>query len=315
MFPREIEVIDSHTGGEPTRVVTRGWPDVVGATMQERKEYLRQNHDELRRAVVCEPKGHDAVVGALLTPPVNPGSAAGVIFFNDVGYLGMCGHALIGSVETLRFMGALKEDRVQLDTPPGTVSAEIEADGTVVCRGVPSYLFRENVAVDVPGLGHVTGDVGYGGNWFFLVESYSGKLGMNRIDDLMRDTKAIRQALEDQGIAGPAGERIDHIELYGEPKNRAAHSRNFVLCPGNAYDRSPCGTGTSAKMAVLNAKGRLEVGQNWIQESITGSLFEGNLEEHNGHLIPVIRSRAFVVSRGTLYFDPEDPFAWGIPRD
>lgn len=315
MFPRQIEVIDSHTAGEPTRVVTRGWPEPVGSTMQERKEYLRQNHDDLRRAVVCEPRGHDAMVGALLTPPVNPGSLSGLIFFNDVGYLGMCGHALIGSVETLRFMGVLKEDRVQLDTPPGTVAAEIEADGAIVCRGVPSYLFRESVTVEVPGLGRVTGDVGYGGNWFFLVESYDGALSMNRIDDLMRDTKAIRRALEGAGIVGPAGERIDHIELYGEPKDGSAHGKNFVLCPGNAYDRSPCGTGTSAKMAVLHAKGQLAVGAKWVQESITGSLFEGHLEKRDDHVIPVIRSKAFVVSRATLSFDPEDPFACGIPRD
>lgn len=315
MLPQQIEVIDSHTAGEPTRVVTRGWPEVIGSTMQERREYLRKNHDHLRRAVVCEPKGHDAIVGALLTPPVNPGSLSGVIFFNDVGYLGMCGHGLIGTVETLRFMGVLTGDRVQLDTPAGTVTADIQADGTVVCANVPGYLFRPNVAVNVPGLGKVTGDIGYGGNWFFLVDSYGGELTMSRIDELMRDTKAIRRALEDQDIKGPAGERIDHIELYGKPKDPRAHSKNFVLCPGNAYDRSPCGTGTSAKMAVMNAKGQLAVGQKWVQESITGSLFEGNLEQHNGHLIPVVRSKAYVVSRATLYFNPEDPFAGGIPED
>jgi 4-hydroxyproline epimerase len=295
--------------------------------MQQRRDYLREHHDALRRAVVCEPKGHEAIVGALLTPPVNPGSASGVIFFNDVGYLGMCGHGLIGTVETLRFMGALGkgaaqfaegalgQDSVQLDTPAGTVTAEIEPDGTVVCSNVHSYLYRGDVALEVPGLGRVTGDIAYGGNWFFLVHSYAGSLSMSRIDELMRDTMAIRRILEDRGIAGPEGERIDHIELYGEPTNPAAHSKNFVLCPGNAYDRSPCGTGTSAKMAVLHAKGQLAVGQKWVQQSITGSLFEGNLEQKDGQLIPVIRSKAFVMSRATLYFNPEDPFTWGIPRD
>jgi 4-hydroxyproline epimerase len=310
--PESMDIIDSHTGGEPTRVVVSGWPQPPGSDMESRLGHMRDKQDHLRRAVVCEPRGHDAIVGALLTPPVREGSFAGVVFFNDVGYLGMCGHALIGTVATLKFMGRFGGGRLRLDTPAGTVSAELDERGYVTLENVPSYLYKEKVSVEAEGIGRVTGDIGYGGNWFFMMDSPGLALKLANLDALMTASKKIRAALEDAGIRGPAGEKIDHVEFYGDPVDAKAHSRNFVLCPGNAYDRAPCGTGTSAKMAALHKKGRLDIGQKWIQESITGSLYEGHLLQRDGQLVPVIKSTAHVVSQGTLFFDPADPFCWGI---
>lgn len=313
VLPETVEVIDSHTGGEPTRLVLSGWPQPPGADMPARLVHMRERQDHLRRAILAEPRGHDAIVGALLTPAVHSGSAAGVVFFNDVGYLGMCGHALIGTVATLRFLDRIDPGKVRLDTPAGTVTAELAESGMITLENVPSWLHRQGVSVEVPGVGVVTGDVGYGGNWFFMADSVSLEISLANLDALMTTSKAVRQALARSGITGPAGEMIDHVEFYGPPRDPRAHSRNFVLCPGNAYDRAPCGTGTSAKMAALHKKGKLAVGQTWIQESITGSIYEGHLMEQEGRLIPVIRSPAHVTGRNTLYFHPADPFRGGIP--
>ena len=321
-----IAVIDSHTEGEPTRVVIGGWGDVAGATMAERRDELRRRHDALRRAVVREPRGHDAVVGALLTPPVEPGSAAGVVFFNNVGYLGMCGHGLIGVVRTLAFLGRLDAGarRVPIDTPVGTVVAEVASDGgdedeagAVTFANVPSYCHARDVAVDVPGLGRIAGDVAWGGNWFYLVDAarLGGiELSLSRLGELTAATLAIRRALTAAGVTGAAGAEIDHIEVFGPPAApAAADSRNFVLCPGGAYDRSPCGTGTSARIATLFARGKLALGQPWRQESITGGRFTGWLTRDGEALVPHIRGRAFVTGQATLLFDPADPFREGFP--
>ncbi|MDE3152752.1 MAG: proline racemase family protein [Gemmatimonadota bacterium] len=309
--PLQIDVVDSHTEGEPTRVVIAGWPMPEGATMAERRDQMRRHADHLRRGVVLEPRGHDAIVGALLTPPVERGSAAGVVFFNDVGYLGMCGHGTIGVVRTLEFLGRLSPGRVALDTPVGTVSADLDADGTVTITNVPAYRHAADVSVHVPGLGTVRGDVAWGGNWFFLVDHGEPALTADNIPELTRLTTRIRDALHAQGITGTDGAEIDHIELFGAPTVPGADSRNFVLCPGAAYDRSPCGTGTSAKLAVLHERGKLAPGQHWTQESITGSTFTGWLEQTGGRLVPHIRGRAFVTGRSTLRFDPADPFRFG----
>jgi proline racemase len=311
---RSVEVVDSHTEGEPTRVVVSGWPQPDGATMLERREALRRDFDALRRGVVCEPRGHDAIVGALLTPPVHDGSAAGVIFFNDVGYLGMCGHGLIGVTRTLEFLGRMGPGKVRIDTPVGTVGAELAADGTVTVQNVPARRHLADVEVDVPGVGRVKGDVAYGGNWFFIAELDEPALELANRAELTRLTTAIRDALIARGVTGTNGALIDHIELGAAPTRADADSRNFVLCPGAAYDRSPCGTGTSAKMAALHARGVLAVGTKYHQESITGSLFTGWLEERDGELIPFIRGSAYVTSRATLLFDPADPFRFGFPE-
>ena len=310
---REVTVIDSHTEGEPTRVVISGWPAPGGATMAERRETMRRTQDSLRSGVVREPRGHDAIVGALLTPPVSAGATAGVVFFNDVGYLGMCGHGLIGVVRTLEFLGNIKPGTVKIDTPVGPVSAELHSEGGVTIENVPAYRHQTDVEVNVPGFGRVRGDVAYGGNWFFLADAGERPVAMMNVRDLMAFTMGIRDALDREEIVGADGARIDHIELFGSPSRDDADSRNFVLCPGAAYDRSPCGTGTSAKMAVLHARGQLPVGERWRQESITGSLFTGWLSERNGELIPHISGRAFITARATLLFDDDDPFRFGIP--
>ena len=307
-----IDVVDSHTEGEPTRVVVSGWPQPAGATMLERREALRRDYDALRRGVVCEPRGHDAIVGALLTPPVTPDALAGVIFFNDVGYLGMCGHGLIGVTRTLEFLGRIGPGSVRIDTPAGTVRAELADDGAVTVENVPARRHLADVEVDVPGVGRVRGDVAYGGNWFFITELAEPALDLANSVELLRVTTAIRDTLQARGITGADGALIDHVELGAPPRREDADSRNFVLCPGAAYDRSPCGTGTSAKMAALHARGELAAGRVWRQESITGSMFTGWLEERDGLLVPFIRGRAYVTSRATLLFDAADPFRFGF---
>lgn len=307
-----IEVVDSHTEGEPTRVVTAGWPQPHGATMAARRDTMRETQDHLRRAVILEPRGHDAVVGALLTPPIRAEAVAGVVFFNDVAYLGMCGHGLIGVVRTLQYLGRVEPGEVAIDTPAGPVSALLADNGDVTIRNVPSYLHQRDVTVDVPGIGSVTGDVAYGGNWFFLATLASPPLEFDRRVELLQTTTAIRAALARAGVTGADGALIDHIELFGSPTRADADSRNFVLCPGTAYDRSPCGTGTSAKMAALVARGLLVPGEEWRQESIVGSRFVGWIARDGEALIPYVRGRAFVTATSTLRFDADDPFRDGL---
>jgi 4-hydroxyproline epimerase len=311
-WPAEVEVVDSHTEGEPTRVVIAGWPQPEGRTMAERRAFLLREQDRLRQAVACEPRGHDAIVGALLTPPVEAGSQAGVVFFNNAGALGMCGHGLIGLVRTLEHLERLAPGAVRVDTPVGTVSAELEADGAVTIENVPAWCERRDVEIEVPGLGRVSGDVAWGGNWFFIVEWNGLALDLRNVGPLTGAASRILSALHEQGVTGRGGAAIDHVELFGPPRRSDADARNFVLCPGLAYDRSPCGTGTSAKMAVLAARGRLRPGERWRQEGITGSLFEGWLDERGDVLVPRVRGRAFVTGRATLHFDPRDPFREGF---
>ena len=308
--PTTIRVVDSHTEGEPTRVVIEGWPEPTGATMAERRDDLRARFDHLRRAVVCEPRGHAAVVGALLTPPVNDGSLSGIIFFNNETYLGMCGHGLIGVVRTLAYLGRLPAGVARFDTPAGSVSAELNADGSVTIENVASRCHALDVEVDVPGIGRVVGDVGYSGNWFFLTH-LPLSLEISNVGELTRATQAIQDAITAQGVAG--GVPIDHIEVAGAATRPDADSRNFVLCSGGEYDRSPCGTGTSAVMAIRHARGQLPIGTEWRQESITGSRFVGWLTRGaDGDLIPHIRGSAFITGEATLRFDPADPFRLGI---
>jgi proline racemase len=311
-LPLRIEVVDSHTEGEPTRVVVEGWPAFSGATLEERRLELSRRFDALRRGVVLEPRGHDAVVGAVITPPVSAGAHCGVVFFNNVGPLWMCGHGLIGLVRTLEYLGRIGPGPVRVDTPAGPVGAELMADGLVTIHNVPAFCQALDVELSVPGLGRVRGDVAYGGNWFFLAHLEGEPLELPRRGRLLAVAGAIQRALADQGITGKDGAAIDHVELFGPPGRPDADSRNFVLCPGGAYDRSPCGTGTSAKLATLVARGQLVPGERWRQESITGSRFVGWVEERDGALHPCIQGRAFVTARATLLFDPDDPFRHGL---
>jgi 4-hydroxyproline epimerase len=235
-----------------------------------------------------------------------------VIFFNNVGYLGMCGHGSIGLAATLAHLGRIQPGEHRIDTPVGVVTARLHPSGAVSIRNVASYRHAKAQTFDVPGWGKVTGDVAWGGNWFFLVNDHSQELALENVETLVNFTWAIREALQEQGITGDKGQEIDHIELFGPPTNPNAHSRNFVLCPGKAYDRSPCGTGTSAKLACLFADRKIKPGQVWRQESIVGSMFEGTVEEIDGVAYPTITGDAFITAETTLLFDSRDPFRMGI---
>lgn len=309
---QRINVIDSHSGGEPTRVVVSGGPDLGGGSLAERRERFRALHDGFRRTVVNEPRGSDVLVGALLCEPAEPDCAAGVIFFNNVGVLGMCGHGAIGVAATLGHMGRIGAGKHRLDTPVGVVPFEFDGAHVATIENVASYRLAANVTVEVEGFGPVIGDVAWGGNWFFLIGEHGQELSLGNVERLTDFTWRVRQALVRDGITGAGGAEIDHVELYGPPRNLAAHSRNFVLCPGKAYDRSPCGTGTSAKLACLFADGKLREGEMWRQESIVGSLFEGSVREAGDRVIPSITGSAFVTAEAVLLLDAADPFRQGL---
>jgi 4-hydroxyproline epimerase len=314
---KTLNVIDSHTGGEPTRLVVSGGPDLGGGTLAQRLDVFRARFDDWRAGIVTEPRGSDVVVGALLCEPDRKECAAGVIFFNNVGYLGMCGHGTIGLVVSLAHMGSIGPGRHLIDTPVGIVEATLNADLSVSVRNVPAYRHREDVSVDVPGFGPLTGDIAWGGNWFFLVADHGRTLDASNIPELTHFTSTIRDALIAAGITGANGALIDHIELFGPGSREGLDSRSFVLCPGNAYDRSPCGTGTSAKVACLAADGKLAAGTLWRQESIIGSVFEasyaeGGTQDGIATVIPTITGHAHIMAESRLCFDERDPFAWGI---
>ena len=309
---QRIRVIDSHTGGEPTRLVIAGGPDLGNGSMSERRERFRSQYDCFRSGVVSEPRGSDVVVGALLCDPVYRACAAGVIFFNNVGYLGMCGHGTIGVIVSLAHMGRIEPGEHRIETPVGIVTATLDPTGEVTVGNVPSYRQARKVSVDVPGFGQVRGDVAWGGNWFFLVEKHGFELTLKKVEALTDFTWAVRQALNRAGITGDHGDEIDHIELFGPSKIPGVNSKNFVLCPGKAYDRSPCGTGTSAKLACLYADGKLREGQVWRQESIVGSVFEGSIQVRDEKVHPRIKGSAFISAEGELVLDPRDPFCHGI---
>ena len=311
MASHRIHVIDSHTGGEPTRLVVSGGPDLGDGPLSGRVKRFREEHDRFRSAVVNEPRGSDVMVGALLTKPHDPKCDFGVIFFNNVGYLGMCGHGTIGLVVTLAHMGRVKPGSLRLDTPVGPVDARLNVDGTVTLENVPSYRFAKDVVVEVPGHGPVKGDIAWGGNWFFLVEEHGFAIELSRAAKLTAFASAVKDALLDAGIRGADGGEIDHVELFA--KTPSADSRSFVLCPGAAYDRSPCGTGTSAKLACLAADGKLAEGESWKQESVIGSSFEASYRRLDDKRIrPTITGSAFVTAESVQIVDPKDPFAWGI---
>ncbi len=309
---QKIRVIDSHTGGEPTRVVVSGGPDLGRGSLSERLEQFRSQHDCFRSSVVNEPRGSDVMVGALLCDPVDNISAAGVIFFNNVGYLGMCGHGTIGLVATLSYLARIAPGEHRIETPVGTVGVVLHQGGEVTVNNVASYRSAVNVEVAVPGYGKVKGDVAWGGNWFYLIRDHEMPLRLSNIEALTGFTWAVRRALRESGITGADGQEIDHIELFGPPQSAEADSKNFVLCPGKAYDRSPCGTGTSAKLACLYADGKISEGQIWRQESIIGSVFEGTVKVRDGKVYPSIKGSAFVNAEAELLLDPRDPLCMGI---
>ena len=311
---RRVKVIDSHTGGEPTRVVISGGPDLGRDALSNRVERFRKSHDDFRCAVVNEPRGSDALVGALLCPPVDDSCVTGVIFFNSVTYLGMCGHGTIGVVATLAHMNRIDVGRHRIETPVGVVVATLDRDGQVEVANVPSYRLAANVTVEVPVIGPVTGDIAWGGNWFFLVHDHGHELELENLETLMDFTRCVRDSLAIAGITGLDGHEIDHVELFGPSELAGVDSKNFVLCPGNGYDRSPCGTGTSAKLACLFADGKLSEGQIWRQESIVGSVFEGTVSVIDNVVHPRIKGSAFITAESDLIMEERDPFSMGIRR-
>jgi 4-hydroxyproline epimerase len=308
-----VHVIDSHTEGEPTRVIIAGGPDLGNGSITERLSRFSTHFDHFRSGIVCEPRGSEVIVGALLMTPVEPDSSAAVIFFNDVGFLGMCGHGTIGVLTTLAHLGRVEPGMHKIETPVGTVHATLHEDGSVTVENVPSYRYRAGVEVTAPGYGVFTGDVAWGGNWFFLVTEAPCELTTANRSELIAVSTAIRSALHASGITGHEGAFIDHIEFFSEPVGKENSSRNFVLCPGASFDRSPCGTGTSAKMACLYDDGKLAPGTIWRQEGILGTVFQGSVREgSDGQVNPSIRGRAWVTGESKLFFAGDDPFTDGI---
>ena len=310
----KIHTLDSHTGGEPTRLVIAGGPDLGRGDMAERREIFRRSHDLWRAAIVNEPRGSAEIVGAILCEPQELSSTAGVVFFNNIGYLGMCGHGTIGLVSSLAYLGRITPGQHVIETPVGKVSTLLHESGEVTVNNVASYRFKQGVAVQVGEYERITGDIAWGGNWFFLTADHGQIVSPQNIDVLTDCAERIRLALAEAGITGAGGQPIDHIELFGPPSTPAADSRNFVLCPGSAYDRSPCGTGTSAKLACLVADKKLAPGQIWRQESITGSIFEGKVRLEGEVIYPSIKGVAFVTGENTLVFNEADPFCFGTFR-
>jgi 4-hydroxyproline epimerase len=307
-----VRVLDSHTEGEPTRAIIEGGPDLGDGPLADRVEVFRSKYDHFRSGVTCEPRGSHVIVGALLCPPTNPECATGVIFFNDVGYLGMCGHGTIGLVRSLAHLGRIQTGKHRIETPVGEVETELLSCGCIAVHNILSYRYRAGVPVEVPGFGRLVGDIAWGGNWFFLIGDHSFELKTSHSAELVAATHAIRTALAECGITGKDGASIDHIELFGPPECRDNSSRNFVLCPGASFDRSPCGTGTSAKMACLYADGKLAEGQVWRQEGFLGTHFIGSIKARGDGVLPTIRGRAWISGESTLIFDRDDPFAGGI---
>jgi 4-hydroxyproline epimerase len=305
-----IHVIDSHTAGEPTRIIVDGGPRLQDGSAAEKLQFLRQHHDLFRSAVVNEPRGSDVLVGGILVEPANKSCVAGVIFFNNVGYLGMCGHGAIGLMATLAYMGRVKPGDHKIETPVGIVTASLHPDGTVSVTNVPSYRKARGVTVEAPTIGVITGDVAWGGNWFYLVENHGKTIQLADVEMLSDFSWRVRQAINAQGFP-----EVDHIELFGPPSGPGANSRNFVLCPGGAYDRSPCGTGTSAKLACLAADGKLAEGELWIQESVIGSRFTAFYRRHGEQIVPTITGAAYVNAETTLLLNEKDPLCWGLRQN
>lgn len=306
----EIHVIDSHTAGEPTRVVVDGGPPLGDGSLKKRLDRFRTEFDLFRTAIVTEPRGSNVLVGALLCEPSDPSCFAGVIFFNNVGYLGMCGHGMIGVIETLKARGEITTGECRIETPVGVVTTTIHSDGSVSVNNVDSYRVACDVKVDADGVGTVVGDIAWGGNWFFLIREPPHDLDFDKIPELKSIAASIRDAVNEAGYP-----EVDHVELFGEPHHRDADSRNFVLCPGLEYDRSPCGTGTSAKLACLAADGKLQPDQPWVQEGILGTSFVGRYQwsdKSKKRIRPVITGRAFVTADCRLKLNDQDPFCWGI---
>ncbi|MFN8380510.1 MAG: proline racemase family protein [Anaerolineales bacterium] len=312
---KRIPYLDSHTGGEPTRLITSLPFDLGTGSVADKLSTLKKDHDDLRRTVLLEPRGSDVLVGAYLVPPADPTCQFGVIYFNNVGYLGMCGHGTIGLIASLAYLGKVQPGVIRVETPVGVVEATLhkneagEYPNKVSVQNIPAYRHLTHVPVTVDGK-TIHGDVAWGGNWFFLCHDHGLEVNMQNLEALTEFSWRVREQFTANGITGANGAEIDHVELFASTPE--ADSKSFVLCPGKAYDRSPCGTGTSAKLACLYGDGKLQVGQTWKQQSVVGSIFEGSVQLDGDKIIPTITGEAWVMSEGTILVDDRDPFATGI---
>jgi 4-hydroxyproline epimerase len=300
-----MRAIDSHTAGQPTRVIVEGAPDLGGGTIGERAEKFRSDFDRFRSAVVCEPRGSDALVGALLLPPSDPANTAAAIFFDQAGYPPMSGHGMIGLLASLEYLGRIRGTKTHvIETPAGLVRAEIHPSGEISFQNVASFRHAKGVKVD-----KFTGDIAWGGNWFFITDY---DLTLPNVDDLAEVARSIRKGLRRDGITAPGGRPIDSIALFGAPSRRSVNSRNFVLRSARSFDRSPSGTATSAKLACLFEDGMFGEGQTWRQESIVGTVFDAYVTVSDGALLPTIRSNSYITAESMLIVDERDPFCWGV---
>ena len=331
-FSQVIQAVDSHTAGEPTRIVTGGLPPIPGATMADKRRALQESYDHLRRALVLEPRGHDAIVLAYLLPPCTPGAHLGVVFANDAGYLGMCGHGAIGVATVAVAMGMVPAvepvTELVLDTPAGAVTCKVAVQAgkvrSVTITNVPSFLFRQRVIVPVHGFGKVAADIAYGGNWFAFVEADQLGLAVEKshLPVLMQAAMAVREGLVREGVRGrhpdhSEDEIIDHVKLFTHLDGDEPGSRALTLCPGAAYDRSPCGTGTSAKLAVLHGKGELETGQWFRSQSVLATEFRARVVRETkvgpfAAIVPEVQGAAWITGLPTFVIDPDDPCRFGI---
>jgi 4-hydroxyproline epimerase len=322
--------IDGHTCGNPVRLVAGGGPQLAGATMSEKRQDFLRNHDWVRTALMFEPRGHAMMSGSILYPPTREDCDIAILFIETSGCLPMCGHGTIGTVTMGIEHGLIRprdENVAMLDTPAGLVRAELERNGRHIERvrifNVPSYLHAEGVTVECPGRGELTVDIAYGGNYYAIVEPQKnyGDLADLSVGDILRLSPILRerlnQTLEVVHPENPTIRGVSHLLWTGKPRDPAAHARNAVFYGEGAIDRSPCGTGTSARMAQLAAKGRLKPGDTFVHESIIGSLFHGRVEGaasvgNRPAIRPSIAGWARMTGINTIFVDDRDPYAHGF---
>lgn len=328
---RSIHAIDSHTMGEPTRIVTGGIPNIPGKTMAEKKEYLEKELDHLRTAIMHEPRGHNDMFGSIITAPINDGADFGIIFMDGGGYLNMCGHGSIGAITAAIETGMVEAvepiTKVGMDTPAGLVTAEAKVkDGKVQevsIINVPAFLYKQDVEVEMPNVGTIKFDIAFGGSFFAIVHAnqFGMKVEPNNANKLKELGLELRDIINEKiEIAHPTLGHIntvDLVEIYDAPTHPDATYKNVVIFGQGQVDRSPCGTGTSAKLATLFAKGELKEGEDFIYESILGTLFKGKIVgtgELAGYttITPEITGAAYITGFNHFVIDPEDPVKYGF---
>jgi len=329
-FTNSISVVDSHTQGNPTRVVIGGLPPILGETMIEKMTYVRDNLDNLITGIQWEPRGHDDIFLTIITPPISPEADFGVIYKGQYEYFFMCGHGTIGTVTVAIETGIVKANEpftdLILDTPSGLVSAKAEVENgtvkSVTIRNVPSFLYKKDVYVEIPEIGKIRGDISFGGDFYYITES--NELGINldkiQIEELIQIGTKIKNAINDSiTVSHPIIKEVHEIHgtiINGPPINPEADCRNLLIS-GTHIDRSPCGTGTCAKMAALFGRGKLKKNDKFITESILGSIYIGKIVDEaklNNYkaIIPEITGQAWISGFNTLLFDPKDPYKYGF---